>query len=346
MVQGLNINNSYENYNKYPLKNSVAVNQNSNNFSAPKFKGELKQDTVSLSTPQTKAKQNKTALTLSCIGLAIVGTLLAGKGVHSYRTNKALKQIDQKFLNLQEKLPDVQKTFKNVFLRNDITEKETLEILNRYKEIEKLGVTETKEKYIEALYKEANKNYGIEPIKLRFKDVTEKEKKTIGGRTSSINHYIYINPNAKKDELIDVIHHELRHAKQNILMYNYAPEKFKQSLAYPYTFNYDKEVQKYVDELIDAGVLDAFKIRDKIAEKFKGRLDHIVQKFMGKPNIDKVPKEQRSLAEKLLDSSLKTDFSRFNFDHEYYKNRFFEIDARYAGENMAKLFGKTKYTKS
>lgn len=342
MVQGLNINNSYENYNKYPIKNSVAVTKNSNNTSVPQFKGELKQDTVSLSTQ--KSKQNKTALTLSCIGLAVVGTLLAGKGVHSYRTNKALKQIDQKFLSLQEKLPDVQKTFKSIFLRDDITEKETLEMLNRYKEIEKIGVTESKEKYIEVLYKEANKNYGIEPIKLRLEDAIE--KKTIGGRTSPINHYIYINPQVKKDELMDVIHHELRHAKQHILEYNYNPEKFKQSLAYPDTFKFDKEVQQYVDELIDGGLLDSFKIRDKIAEKFKGRLDHIVQKFLGQPNIDKVPKEQRSLAEKLLDSSLKTDFSEYNNNHEYYKNRFFETDARYAGENMAKLFGKPKYTKS
>lgn len=344
MVQGLSTSNSYENYNKYPINKSVAVNQNGNNILVPKFKGELKQDTVTLSTPQTKSKSNKTALTLGGIGLAVVGTLLAAKGVHSYRTNKALKQIDQKFLSLQEKLPDVQKTFKNIFLRDDITEKETLEILNRYKEIEKLGVTETKEKYIEALYKEANKNYGIEPIKLRLEDVTE--KKTIGGRTSPINHYIYINPNVKKDELMDVIHHELRHAKQHILEYNYNPEKFKQSLAYPDTFSYDKEVQQYVDELIDGGLLDSFKIRDKIAEKFKGRLDYIVQKFMGKPNIDNVPKEQRNFAEKLIDSSLKTDISEYNSNHEYYKNCFLEIDARYAGENMAKLFGKPTYIKS
>lgn len=343
-VQGLNINNSYENYYKYPIKNTVAINENSNNTSVPQFKGELKQDAISLSTSQTKSKKNKTGLTLGCIGLAVVGTLFAVKGVHSYRTNKALHEIDKKFLNLQEKLPEVQKTFKNIFLREDITEKETLEILNRYKEIEKIGVTESKEKYIEALYKEANKNYGIEPIKLRLEDVSE--KKTIGGRTSSINHYIYINPNVKKDELIDVIHHELRHAKQNILAYNYNPEKFKQSVAYPHTFNYDKEVQRYVDELIDAGILDNLKIRDKIAEKFQGKLDNIVQKFLGQPNIDKVPKEQRSFAEKLLDSSLKTDYSEYNQSHEYYKNRFFEIDARYAGESMAKLFDKPKYMKS
>ena len=343
MVQGLNINNSYENYNKYPIKNSVVINQNSNNTSAPQFKGELKQDTVTLST-QHKTKQNKIALTLGGIGLAVVGTLLAVKGANTYRTNKALKQIDQKFLNLQEKLPDVQKTFKSIFLRDDITEKETLEILNRYKEIEKIGVTESKEKYIEALYKEANKNYGIEPIKLRLEDVAK--KKTIGGRAAYFNHYIYINPNVKKDKLMDVIHHELRHAKQHILEYNYNPEKFKQSLAYPDTFKSDKEVLQYVDELIDGGLLDRFKIRDKIAEKFKERLDHIVQKFMGKPNIDKVPKEQRSFAEKILDSSLKTDLYEYSYNYEYYKNRFCEIDARFAGENMAKLFGKPTYIKS
>ena len=82
-VQGLNINNSYENYNKYPLKNSVAINENSNNTSLPQFKGELKQDAISLSTSQTKSKKNKTGLTLGYIGLAVVGTLFAVKGVHS-----------------------------------------------------------------------------------------------------------------------------------------------------------------------------------------------------------------------------------------------------------------------
>ena len=41
-------------------------------------------------------------------------------------------------------MPEVQKTFKDVFLREDITEKEALEILNRYKEVEKIRITCTK----------------------------------------------------------------------------------------------------------------------------------------------------------------------------------------------------------
>lgn len=184
--------------------------------------------TIDTLVKPTQNKTKKTLLTLGAIVLAGVGIFAAIKAGKAHQQKKAIQEIEKKFADLQNDIPRVQKTFKEVFLREDLTEKEALEILNRYKEVEKLGITGTKEEYIKALFKEANSNYGMKPIKLIIEN---QNKSTIGGATSPINEYISINPNMSIDEYWDIIHHELRHAKQHILGYNSNPELARKVIA-------------------------------------------------------------------------------------------------------------------
>ena len=59
---------------------------------------------------------------------------------------------DQAFIN------KTQKIFKKVFIRDDISREETVQILNHYKNI---GKIKDKEKYIKALFNETKTNYGF-----------------------------------------------------------------------------------------------------------------------------------------------------------------------------------------
>ena len=176
MVEGISNNYTVNNRNPY-------WNMNSNvSIPAQTATGTLERspqaDNVQVSNKKHISKQTKTILTLGGIATAIIGTVLAVKGYRSHQITKSLEQIEQKFLKLQENMPEVQKTFKDVFLREDITEKEALEILNRYKEVEKIRITGTKEEYARALFDEAKRNYGFENsnLKIFYTDLIQPQK--------------------------------------------------------------------------------------------------------------------------------------------------------------------------
>ena len=141
------------NYNpqtSFRYNNPVSTNSRTNSTAniEPKNKiceNQPQSDTVVLSDKKPISKQSKTLLALGGIFTAVLGTVFAVKGYRSHQITKGIEKIEQKFLKLQENMPEVQKTFKEVFLRDDITEKEALEMLNRYKEVEKIRITGTKE---------------------------------------------------------------------------------------------------------------------------------------------------------------------------------------------------------
>ena len=292
----------------------------------------------------TQNKTKKTLLTLGAIALAGVGIFAAIKAGKAHQQKKAIQEIEKKFADLQNDMPRVQKTFKEVFLREDLTEKEALEMLNRYKDIEKLGITGKKEEYIEALFKEANRNYGIKPIKLIIEN---QGKSTIGGATSPINEYISINPNISVDEYCDIIHHELRHAKQHILGYNSNPELARKVIASQKTFetNIQQEVGRFIDELIERG-FTGNEIKEQLASKYKNELSEILRNNFGDLNPNNIPKTQKKLAEDLINSFAEREGVEYMTNHGYYKECVFEIDARFAGESIAKLFKKPTFIKT
>ena len=292
----------------------------------------------------TQNKTKKTLLTLGAITLAGVGIFAAIKAGKAHQQKKAIQEIEKKFADLQGDMPRVQKTFKEVFLREDLTEKEAREMLDRYKDIEKLGITGKKEEYIEALFKEANSNYGMKSIKLKIENPG---KPTIGGETSPINEYIIINPNRSIDEYWDIIHHELRHAKQHILGYNSNPKLARKVIANKETFetSIQPEVDKFITELVERG-LTGNEMKEQLASKYKNELSEILRNNFGDLNPNNIPKTQKKLAEDLINSFAECDGVEYTINHDYYKKRFHEVDARFAGESIAKLFKKPIFIKS
>lgn len=270
-----------------------------------------KTDSVELSK-KTMSKQTKTLLTLGGIATAVIGTILAVKGYRSHQISKGLEQIEQKFLKLQENMPEVQKTFKDVFLRGDITEKEALEMLNRYKEVEKIGITGTKEEYARALFDEAKRNYGFENINLRMHYDNLRAAHIGGGYAPSFDFVSVCSTNSK-ERLMNIIHHEFRHVKQIFYAVNAEPDRLVQAM---------KEAKKGTE-----------------GEKYIPTAEQILKPFnMTKPNKNLVPKEYKTFVEDVIQGAKEQTYCGGETGEEYLTNKR-EIDARFAGESMAKLFG-------
>lgn len=275
-------------------------------------------DTVSLSNKQPMSKQSKLLLTLSGIATVALGTILAVKGYRSYKISKGLKEIEQKFLKLQENIPEVQKTFNEVFLRTDISEKEAFEILNRYKEVEKIAVTGTKEEYIQAVFNEAKRNFGFKDSKFKLVikngEVSENGK-TLGG-AAVLSNRVEIDPSQRLELIQGVMHHEMRHMKQNFYAVNYDPQAYKYALRNGYS---EKLSKKELEEVLDSCLED-------MQEVFN-------LKFFDRNNI---PKEQLQYAKECLEG--RKTYVDGHTDFNSYYNNFLEVDARHSGGLIDKLF--------
>ena len=285
-----------------------------------------------------KNKTKKTLLTLGAITLAGVGIFAALKTGKAHQQKKAIQEIEKKFADLQGDMPKVQKTFKEVFLRDDITEKEALDMLNRYKEVEKLGITGTKEEYIKALFKEVKQNYGYKdtPIQLL---IEVPPRKTLGGECSRLNHSIMINPKYNNSNIFNTMHHEFRHAKQHELAYNTDPTITDIAFLKAVKKVSPDELDKATDHIIDKGIEREQEIQAKLIEHFSFLHEKMVTRYLGKSSINNIPKSQQELAQKLTKSFKECNYEEYGKYGEYYKTRFFEEDARFAGESIAKLFG-------
>lgn len=184
------------------------------------------QDTLEIGNKSKMSKGKKALLALGTVVTAVVGAIVTHKAINAHQMNKALKAIDTKFADLETRLTEVQKTFKEVFMRDDLTEKETLEILKKYRDIEKLGVTGTKEEYINAMSEHAINNYNLKGIaKIWTTDKILLGDERILGYTNPLCG-VEIQSKIDKKDILEVIHHELRHAKQRYYAFNYADEEY------------------------------------------------------------------------------------------------------------------------
>ena len=282
-----------------------------------------KTDNIEL-TKKPMSKQTKTLLTLGGIATAVVGAVLAVKGYRSHQISKGLEQIEQKFLKLQENIPEVQKTFKDVFLRGDITEKEALEMLNRYKEVEKVGVTGTKEEYIQAVFDEAKRNFGFKDSKFELRLVNgqvSKNGKTEGGAATICNR-IEIDPRAKMEKIQGIMHHEMRHIKQHYYEINYDIDKYMDALS-----------KRTVGSLKSLGI-ENIEFDDVVR---KHLLNEIKETFnLAVFSRNNIPKEHINYTKQLLEAE-KT-YADAHIDFNTYYNNFKEVDARHAGGLIDKLF--------
>ena len=265
----------------------------------------------------TQNKTKKTLLTLGGLVLAGVGIFAAVKAGKAHQQKKAIQEIEKKFADLQNDMPRVQKTFKEVFLREDLTEKEALEMLNRYKDVEKIRITGSKEEYARAIFNEAKNNYGFKNAKLKYYFSPLKQFDS-GGEYLPIyldkGARIIISSNESPERLVNIVHHELRHMKQCQLGVNYNSRL------------YEKNLYKQLKTILDKESLDKYCTVKNILNQFG----------QTKPNINIVPREHQELAKKI--SEYVRDPKYKEHGKEYFED-FLEVDARSAGESIAKLFG-------
>ena len=317
-----------QNYNsgnfKYNIPVSTTNGVNVNATAEPKNKLLEKQpqtDTVILSDKKTLSKQNKILLALGGIATTVLGAVLAVKGYRSHQITKGIEKIEQKFLKIQENMPEVQKTFKEVFLRDDITEKEALEMLNRYKEVEKISVTGSKKEYIRAVYEEAKRNFVFANAKFELQfgnGQVSSNGKTMGGAAECCK-YIMIDPSLKIEEIMNTVHHEMRHMKQNYYAVNYDPQRYKSSLARDLDIDI---TSKDLEEVLD----------DSLGE---------IQKCFNLKTFSRtnIPNEQINFAKQCLEGC-ETYVDAHKNSKAYFEN-FKEIDAYHTGELIDKLFYHT-----
>lgn len=264
-------------------------------------------------TPTTdtlvKPTQNKTKKTLLILGAIATG----GIGI-AYAIKKA--QV--------KNIKNVQKAFKDVFMRDDITIEETKKMLSRYKEIEKIT---DREEYIKALFKEVKKNFGMEKtdIKLIFEDM-----KGFAGFCKGDNSAISITPNCPRKYILNIMHHEFRHAKQHELIYLLDPKLAKRAF---FNINDNPQLQKEVEEMVTKAGKDCNvdMIYEQLLERYEKELEQKVLKRYG--NVDKISGKIKEFAEKLKNAQ---DNYTIEDVSEYWQN-FMEIDARFAGNTSEKF---------
>lgn len=307
-----NYNSTNFRYN-VPISTNNGVNTTANVVTKNKsLENQPLSDTVTFSDKKTLSKQNKILLALGGVITTILGSVLAVKGYRSHQINKNLEKIEQKFLKLQENIPEVQNTFRNVFLREDITEKETLEMLNRYKEVEKIRITGTKKEYARVLFDEAKRNYGFNNSNLKL-FYANFSALGIGGSYCPGFANVDISSANSKERLMNIIHHELRHVKQTFYAINAEPDRYVQAM---------KEAKK-----------------GTIFEKYIPTAENILKPFnMTKPDKSLVPNKYKSFVEDVIQGTKEHTYDVGETGEKYITNKT-EIDARFAGESMSKLFG-------
>ena len=224
--------------------------------------------------------------------------------VTEHNQKKEIKELNKTCERLIDNLKETQKTFQDVFMRKDITEHETLEIIKRYHDIEILGITGTKEDYINALFDEAKRNYGFENLPNDLKIVNGAigdNQKTLGA-TNPLGD-ITIRGDLTRKLTFNTIHHELRHVKQNQYAFNYDPEEYVR-LSQPRNMEIPLEV---------------FEVA-----------------YGCKPDISNIEPEYLEFAKKSMDS--KATYCSANNSENEYLSQWCEEDAYSAGNKMEALF--------
>lgn len=224
--------------------------------------------------------------------------------VKEHKQEEEIEGLNKTCEKLIDNLSETQKTFQEVFMRKDITEQETLDMIKRYHDVELIGITGSKEDYINALFDEAKKNYGMEKlpneIKIAKGDI-RKDPRTLGF-TDPLGD-ITIRGDLKRNVIFNTIHHELRHAKQNYYAFNLDPEEYVR-LSQPSNMEIPRKVFEYA--------------------------------YQCEPDESNIEPEYRDFAEKSLKS--KQGYCAVSKDKFGYLAQWCEKDAFNAGDKMEALF--------
>ena len=303
--------------------NRVAFKANSNQKTIPKYTT----DTVKISTKK-KGLSDKTKLCIG-IGAALIVTLTAiicHKKLPAYKINK-------KFADLENKLPEVQQTFKDIFLKDDLSIEQTKEILQRYKDLEKLRIDKniSIQEYGKAVLDVAAKNYGLEHANIQLTFAPFKDSKA-GGCWQVAKNTISIKNNVKKEWLFGAIHHELRHAKQSQAVFENLSEKDIMSYLRQVSYNNLKEMG------IEIKDFESW-CKEVWTPEFKEVIFKDTGKRLKRSEI-KPTSEGINYAEKMKKAEI--DYVDIDKDEALYWTNDREIDARKAETLINKLFGLNK----
>ena len=315
------------------IDNNVALRGQKVNFRDSKIET-LTSDVVEIKGKNKKelSKTAKWGVALGSIALATILGLLTHRHI---QINKAIKAIDLRFDKLKENLPEVQKTFREVFMRRDLSEKEALELLEGYRIIEKRGVKLSKKKYAQEVFDFAKRNYGIHNQEMPI--VFAPEGMAYGACTRS-NSMIKLTPfglTRSKEDIFSTIHHELRHAKQHELMYHKNSSSIDYDVAQEVLDRHFPNVEDkwaYCSALRKRlGNVSQFdkSFLDEVDKDFHFR--ELIKKNFGESMPEKVPPEAEVLVDKIL---------KFMHSTVHYPNRPEEIDAFAVGEKMTNLLIK------
>ncbi len=295
--------------NNHQITNNNYVYRNSTNTCSMKGTNKVdktpNEDTVEIGD---KPKMSKTKKILFGIGAALVSATGIVYGVKKAQVKN---------------IKNIQKSFKEIFMRDDITVEQTREVMKRYKEIEKIT---DREEYAKALFEEVKKNYGMEKsnIKLIFEN-----QEGAGGFCRRDNSAISITPATTKKEMMNIMHHEFRHAKQHEVLYNVYPEKAKAAcMREARARDWDEIVDNYIDQHHN-GVSP-----EELNEVANRLMNEAVEKRI-KINFGTLDK--KNISDKYLEYAEKIKNASENYVHGRddvlgYWNNFTEVDARRAGE--------------
>lgn len=316
---------------------NIQIGQNNSNISQNKigkncsFKGNFNNnaDSVELSNSHLKLSKTQKILIGVTSGLALLAGCIFGS--KKLITANKLKKLEAKFEELLNDIPKTQKEFKNIFRRADITEEETVNMLNRYKELEQMRIKGkvSKENYIKQMFDTALSNFGLSEsgIKLNIKALNG----NIAGHWDPMRHEIAIDPRYKIDSIINIIHHEFRHAKQaEAIAKNLSEKEYLELLKLNLYENstIGKKYKTYEEYLKDIWTKD---FEEDIIES---KIRPAIRKFKNTKSV--APANDLQYAQAMITSlSGKEIFNNFG---NYWRS-IHERDARYAGTKISKLLG-------
>jgi len=324
------------------------------NYPTPQMNATFKANPVATTstlerTPTTdtlvKPTQNKTKKTLLVFG----GLALAGVGLFFAAKKGQTTRVEKAFAELKKEPQKAQKTFQEVFLREDITEKEALEMVNRYESIWKI---KDKKEYIEALFKEAKKNYRLDDtgIKLTF-DLTAKNAENASGFYRHSDEILSITTKCSREEIMDTMHHEFRHALQyragessdmyikfRALIDSYIRDYVKKNPDCSILPDTDEE-RKFLKGFVEKAKKELKEKGYPKTKEMKETYEFTKELLLGKDEIFKVPEKYSEWASKCAEMHYLSKKTLPDENYKKYFEQFTEQDARFAGESIAKLFG-------
>lgn len=269
-----------------------------------------------------KSKNIKTAKIAAFLALTGIATLVGVITHKQIQVKKAVKAIDTRFDKLKENIPEAQKIFKDVFMKDNLTEKETIELLEGYRELEKKRVKLSNKKYAKEVFNFAKKNFDIHNQSINLSLEAHKEA---FGCCDRLNSEIRITPKCIKEgknKIFETVHHELRHAKQNELIYHKDPAKLEHAVAHNLMAQKYPNMEKMMDYIKKikekTGTKREFDKRflDEVDKDFHFR--DLMKKNFGEQMPEKITKENEAFVDKLSTQLYST---------LHYENRTEEIDA-------------------